>query len=895
MEWHSKTPEFALRDGRVKAESGLSEEEAAARRKRAGRNVIEATGDKPLVIRFFMQFNDFMVVVLLFAAFLSYFAGWLHGEPNITDPLIILFIVVLNAMLGLVQENKAARALRALRDISRPYAKVLRDGVAVKIKAEDIVPGDVVFLETGDVVPADLRLLTTINLKVEESALTGESAPVEKEAEVVADEAAALGDRINMAFSGTYITYGRGTGLVVATGMDTEMGKIAGLIMAEKAPPTPLQRKLAETGKVLGIAALIICAVIFVIGIYRQIPPLDMFITSVSLAVAAIPEGLVAIVTIMLAIGVQRMARRSAIIRKLPAVETLGSATVICSDKTGTLTQNKMRIVELSDGRSTLRRDSPAAMDIIKLGALCNDSLVSGEEVIGDPTEAAFVSSLLAHGLDKRALEAEKVRLAEIPFDSKRKLMTTIHAGGHLGGFMAITKGAPDVFLSRCTHIFENDEIKPLTTERRREILAHVSKMANRALRVLAVGFRQLDKLPNGRDLELAEENLVFTGLAGLMDPPRPEVREAVAMCKQAGIRPVMITGDHPATALAVARSIGISEAGAGAVTGADIMGFSQKELEEVVEHTAVFARVSPEHKMRIVKAYQQHGHVVAMTGDGVNDAPALKAADIGCAMGINGTEVAKEAADIILTDDNFATIVRAVEEGRGILTNIRKAVHFLLSSNVGEIVTIFVAVLLGWQVPLLAIHLLWINLVTDSLPAIALGLDPVAGDIMSGRPKSAKTGLFNRTLWQRIFLEGTMIGFLALIAFGIGITYFNTPGIDNITTGRTMAFATLSISQLVHAFNMRSETSIFRIRIFENRYLVGALVLGVILQASVISLSPIAGIFQVAPLPGLAWAVVSSLSLLPVVIVEIEKWLIGHASKKQERPHFDRRLPRNL
>ncbi|MCL2398056.1 MAG: calcium-translocating P-type ATPase, PMCA-type [Defluviitaleaceae bacterium] len=884
MNWHSKSAEFALAQNRVDRNDGLDEHQAVRRRQEHGRNMIETKRDAPLIIRFFKQFNDFMVIVLLFAAGLSYFAGWMQGEPRLTDPLIILFIVALNAVLGLVQESKAQKALAALKEISQPEAKVLRGGQAVVMRVEDIVPGDIVFLETGDIVPADLRLLTTINLKAEESALTGESAPVEKDAEAVVNDNSSIGDRINMAFSGSSITYGRGMGLAVATGMATEMGKIASLIMEEKAPETPLQRKLAETGKVLGIAALLICAAIFAIGIWRQIPAMEMFITSVSLAVAAIPEGLVAIVTIMLAIGVQRMARRNAIIRKLPAVETLGSATVICSDKTGTLTQNKMRIVEVSNGHSTLRKDSPVSIDIIKLGALCNDSIVSGGQVLGDPTEAAFITSLLGFGLDKQGLETEKRRLAEVPFDSKRKLMTTIHASDE--EYMAITKGAPDVLINRCTHYYDNGQVMALSSQRRDEILRHVAKMADRALRVLAVAFRQLNHLPTGPELADIEQKLIFAGLAGMMDPPRPEVRGAVATCKQAGIRPVMITGDHPATALAVARSIGIGERDDIAVTGADIAGFSPDELENAIEHTAVFARVSPEHKVRIVKAFQKKGHIVAMTGDGVNDAPALKAADIGCAMGINGTEVAKGAADIVLTDDNFATIVHAVEEGRGILTNIRKAVHFLLSSNVGEIITIFVAILLGWPVPLLAIHLLWVNLVTDSLPAIALGLDPTDPGIMNGRPRTSRTGLFHRKLWQRIFLEGGMIGMLSLIAFGVGVTYFDTG--DGVTMGRTMAFATLSISQLVHAFNMRSESSIFRIRLFENRYLVGALFVGIILQVSVISIAPIANVFRVMPLAAEAWLVVALLSLLPIIIVEIEKFLINPRQLRQKQKTID-------
>jgi len=874
MDWHSKDADFALYHNEVKKDVGLRRDEAEQRRQEYGPNAILGKREAPLIVRFFMQFKDFMVIVLLVAAGLSYFAGRFQGEDRIADPIIILAIVVINAILGLVQESRAQKALAALKDMSRPEAKVLRDGETVIIKAEDIVPGDIVYLETGDIVPADLRLIWGANLKAEESALTGESVPVEKDAAVIASENAPLGDRINMAFSGSYITYGRGMGLAVSTGMATEMGKIASLIMEEKAPETPLQRKLTETGKVLGISALIICTIIFVIGIWRQIPMLEMFMTSVSLAVAAIPEGLVAIVTIMLAIGVTRMARRNAIIRKLPAVETLGSATVICSDKTGTLTQNKMRIVEIADGKSQLKKDCKAAIDIIKLGSLCNDSYISGDAVMGDPTEAAFVEALYALGMDKRELENEKERVAEIPFDSKRKLMTTVHRDKE--GYLAITKGAPDVLLNRCTHYFEDGHIFKMTETRRKDILKYVAKMADRALRVLAVSFRQLDKIPEEVRLNEIEKapGLVFAGLAGMMDPPRPEVREAVAICKQAGIRPVMITGDHPATALAVGRSIGIGERDSQAVTGEDIAAYSPEELEDAIENTVIFARVSPEHKMRIVRAFQKKGHVVAMTGDGVNDAPALKAADIGCAMGINGTEVAKGAADIVLTDDNFATIVHAVEEGRGILTNIRKAVHFLLSSNVGEIITIFMAIILGWQVPLLAIHLLWVNLVTDSLPAIALGLDPAEEGIMNGRRAGARTGLFSRRLWQRIFLEGAMIGMLSLIAFGIGVYYFDIG--DSVAIGRTMAFATLSISQLVHAFNMRSESSIFRIHIFENRYLVGALFAGILLTVSVISIPNISDIFRVAPLQVEAWMAVALLSLLPIAIVEVEKYLMN-------------------
>ena len=873
MNWHNINLERALGEIGTGSAQGLSQKEAEERLKQFGKNALEQKREAPLVLRFFAQFKDFMVIVLLLAAGLSYMAGRFHGENRITDALIILAIVCLNAVLGLVQESRAKKALEALKDISSPEARVLRDGQVLLIKAEEIVAGDMVYLETGDIVPADLRLINTINLQVEESALTGESLPVDKDAHAVAVQSAPLGDRLNMAFSGSFITYGRGIGVAVATGMDTQMGKIASLIMEEKSPDTPLQKKLTETGKVLGIAALIICAAIFAIGLWRQIPPLDMFVTSVSLAVAAIPEGLVAIVTIMLAIGVTRMARRNAIIRKLPAVETLGSATVICSDKTGTLTQNKMKIVEISDGRSFLRKDAKEALDIIRLGSLCNDSFVSQGQVMGDPTEAAFVSALQSHGIEKSTLETHKQRVGEIPFDSKRKLMSTIHEDG--AGYLVITKGAPDVLLGICTAQQIGGRVENLNENRRREISANVAKMADRALRVLAVAVKPLPKIPTDNNVEAG---LIFMGLVGMMDPPRPEVRDAVAICKQAGIRPVMITGDHGATALAIGRNIGIG--GTSVVTGEDLSKMTPDDLYNTIDHTNIFARVSPEDKLRIVRAFQKKGHTVAMTGDGVNDAPALKAADIGCAMGINGTAVAKAASDIVLTDDNFATIVSAVKEGRGILTNIRKAVHFLLSSNIGEIITIFVAILLGWPVPLLAIHLLWVNLVTDSLPAIALGLDPADPNIMDGRQSGKRTGLFGKRTWLRIFLEGGMIGMLSLLAFAVGYTILG--GENPVQMGRTMAFTTLSLSQLVHAFNMRSENSIFSIKLFENRYLVGAFILGTLLQVSVISIEYIANIFHVAPMPSEAWFVVGGLSLLPIIIVELEKFLLNAASRRR-------------
>jgi len=864
MNFHVSPIEAVLKKLRTSSTAGLSAQEAATRRKQHGKNRLDEQKDKPLIIRFFAQFNDFMVIVLLLAAGLSYAVSLIAHDGEPTDAIIILAIICLNAVLGLAQESRAKRALQALKSMTSQQAKVVRDNHVAVIAAEDLVPGDVVLLEAGDVVPADMRLISTVNLKAEESALTGESVPAEKDAAALCDAGSTAADMRNMAFASSAIVYGRGRGVVTATGMDSEMGKIAALIMSEKSPTTPLQQKLAQTGKMLGMGALAICTLIFIIGMVRQIPPMEMFMTSVSLAVAAIPEGLVAIVTIMLAIGVQRMAKRNAIIRKLPAVETLGGADVICSDKTGTLTQNRMEIVEVSNGRIPLALDSDEAIGILKLGTLCNDCFADdGTDPIGDPTEISFVAALRNVGIYKKRLDAQMERIGEIPFDSARKLMSTIHRADD--ALLMITKGAPDVLLDICTHYLDDGKTVELSARKRDEILRQNSSMAGRALRVLAVGMKTLE------NTNATEDGMIFVGLAGMIDPPRPEAREAVQTCIEAGIMPVMITGDHAQTALAIARQIGIARPADHAVTGEQLAVMEDDELAEIVEDCRVFARVTPEHKVRIVKAFQSRGRVVAMTGDGVNDAPALKAADIGCAMGINGTDVAKGAADIVLTDDNFATIVHAVREGRGIFANIRKAVHFLLSSNIGEIITIFVAILMGWPTPLLAIHLLWVNLVTDSLPAIALGLDPAEAGIMRRPPLSSRTALFDGRLWQRIVLEGAMIGMLSLLAFAIGMTHFG-----NVTLARTMAFATLSISQLVHAFNMRSEKSIFKIRIFENRFLVGAFFIGLGLQAAVVSIPAVASVFRVAPMGGAPWLTVLGLSVMPIIIVEIEKFLLA-------------------
>ena len=869
MKWYSKHLKDVVDIFETDTKKGLSTGQAAKNMSEYGKNILVEKKKENIIVRFLLQFNDFMIIVLLAAAAISFGTSILQGEKDFIDPIIILLIVTLNAILGLAQESKAEKALEALKKMSAPTSKVMRDGKLLHTSTEDIVPGDLIILETGDLVPADARLVSAINLNIDESALTGESLPVEKDEKLVLNAETTIGDRKNMVYSGSSVSYGRGAAIVVETAMNTEVGKIAALILGEDSKETPLQKKLAETGKALGIGALIVCTIIFVIGILRKITAFEMFMTSVGLAVAAIPEGLPAIVTIMLAIGVQRMAGRNAIIRKLPAVETLGGASVICSDKTGTLTQNKMKVVELSDGSMSLKGKSDLSDLILKLTTLCNDAqlLKTGSEfdVQGDPTERAFVVAALSSSIDKNNLEKEMPRLAEVPFDSKRKLMTTIHKNS-TSGYIAITKGAPDFLLEKCTHFYDGEKKFPLNDVKRREILDSNAKMADKALRVLAVGFKEISAVPSKATPENMERDVIFVGLVGMIDPPREEVRGAVEICIQAGIKPVMVTGDHVSTAVAIAKKIGILQPRDKAMTGNELNELSQEELSEKISQYSVFARVSPEHKVRIVKAFQSKGAIVAMTGDGVNDAPALKAADIGCAMGITGTDVAKGAADMILTDDNFATIVDAVKEGRGIFANIRKAVHFLLASNIGEILTILVAILMGWQSPLLAIQLLWVNLVTDSLPAIALGLDPAEDDVMDRKPIKNDKQLFSGGLWQRIILEGCMIGMLSLIAFIIGAQHSQA-------AGRTMAFATLSISQLVHAFNVRSNKSIFEMDLFSNVYLIAAFIVGIILQVSVISIEPIANIFKVMPLQPMQWLIVLFLCCMPVVICELEKF----------------------
>lgn len=851
---HSRSVKECINRLHTGIENGLDSREAKKRLDKYGPNMLAEQKRKSLLICFLSQFKDFMVMVLIAAAVISIMTEYYSGSGNYIDSIIILAIVILNGIIGVVQESKAEKAIEALKELTAPHCTVKRDGQYMDIDAKEIVQGDIIRLSQGNIVPADCRIIEAHALKVSEANLTGESVPVDKSADIVLDKTVPLGERANMLYMGTSITMGRCEAVVCATGMDSEMGNIAHMLNTSDDELTPLQQRLDHVGKLLGTGALGICFIIFMIGLFRRLPFFDMFMTSVSLAVAAIPEGLPAIVTIVLAIGVKRMAERRAVVRKLPAVEALGSASVICSDKTGTLTQNKMELKEINSDDRTLT---------MTLMTLCNDSELTQEGTVkGEPTENAFVEAALKDDLNKNDLESLYPRVEEYPFDSTLKRMTTVHI--YDDGHRCITKGALESLLPLCTHCLSKGKVIPMTSEIRNSIMELNNSMCSGALRVLAVAYKDIKDRCGNR--EYAEYGLTFCGLAGLLDPPRPEVKNAVTQCVLAGIRPVMITGDNITTASAIAAKVGILRGDDTVLSGAELDGLTDEQLSEAIEKCSVFARVTPTHKVRLVKAFRSRGNIVAMTGDGINDAPALKAADIGCAMGITGTDAAKSVADIVLTDDNFATIVAAVHEGRNIYENIKKAIHFLLSSNIGEIITVFIAMVMGFNTPLQPIQLLWVNLVTDSLPAIALGMDPCDEDIMLRKPQTDKR-LFSKELWARIGVEGAMIGTLALLAYAVGSTIYNS-----VETGRTMAFAVLSMSQLVHAFNMRSEHSLFSIDPLANRYLVGALIVGVIMQVAVIQIKPVADVFMVTALSSIQWLFVVFLCLMPIVLVELEK-----------------------
>lgn len=841
-------------------QGGLTEDEASKRLEKYGANNLKEKKKESLFIKFIKQFNDFMIIVLIIAAIISAIVAKTNGSGDYIDSIIIIAIVIFNAIMGLIQEEKAEKSLEALKKMSAPNAKVRRNGKIQEIEASQVVPGDVVILEAGNYVPADCRLIDSYNLQIEESSLTGETLPTSKQADVILNANTAIGDLKNMAFATTIVVNGHAEAVVVETGMNTKVGQIAGMIIENESPETPLQKKLGEVGKTLAITCMIICGLIFLIGIWQQIPITEMFMTSVGLAVAAIPEGLPAIVTIMLSIGVTKMAKKNSIIRKLPAVETLGCSSVICSDKTGTLTQNKMTVTQIRNAVGIVKNDDRRF--ILELGTMCTDTIES-QEVIGEATEVAITNAAVEMNLRKRDLYDQMQRINEISFDSKRKMMTTIHKIG--SKYRIITKGAPDVLIKRCSQYYQNGRIEPIFSKR--DALQEQNQMmAEDALRVIAIAYKDVEKLPREINSETIENELTFVGLIGMIDPPREGVKEAVKTCRKAGIKTVMITGDHLQTAKAIAKELGILRKGDLAINGETLEKMSQQELERDIMRYSVFARVSPEHKVRIVKAFQSTGAVVAMTGDGVNDAPALKNADIGIAMGKGGTDVAKNASDMVLTDDNFVTIVEAVKQGRNIYDNIKKAVHFLLATNIGEIVAIFVGLLLGIKSPLLAIQLLWVNLVTDSLPAIALGLEKAENNIMNRLPRNPRKSLFADGLWGKITTEGVMIGMLTLVAFSIGNNLYS------IEVGRTMAFLSLGILELVHSFNIKGEESIFKTGLFENRYLVGAFVLGTLLQVVVVVISPLAQIFDVVPLNSVQWLMTVIISILPVVIVELQK-----------------------
>lgn len=865
--WHSSSVEEVSKKLKTNINIGLSEEEAQKRFERYGPNNLKEKKKESIFVKFIKQFNDFMIITLIIAAIISAIVSKLNGEADYIDSIIIVAIVIFNAIMGLVQEQKAEKSLEALKKMSAPNAKVRRNGRVQEIDATMVVPGDIVILEAGNYVPADCRLINSYNLKIEESALTGETIPSLKDSSKILKENTAMGDLCNMVFATTIVVNGHGEAIVVETGMNTRVGKIAGMIIEDESPETPIQKKLAEVGKILAIACIIICVLIFVIGIFKKIPIIEMFMTSVGLAVAAIPEGLPAIVTIMLSIGVTKMAKKNSIIRKLPAVETLGSSSVICSDKTGTLTQNKMTVTEVRNCFG--RANSNERKFIFELGTMCTDTTeerINGKlGFVGEATEVAISNAAMEEGVSKSFLYDEMKRINDIPFDSKRKMMTTIHKYGN--GYRIITKGAPDVLLKRCSNCYSGGQIVPIFSKKD-DINEQNNQMAEKALRVIAVAYKDVEKLPEMQDVE---KDLIFCGLIGMIDPPREGVKEAVRTCRRAGIKTVMITGDHLQTAKAIAKELGILKRGDLAIDGETLERMSQHELEQNIMDYSVFARVSPEHKVRIVKAFQSTGAVVAMTGDGVNDAPALKNADIGIAMGKGGTDVAKNAADMILLDDNFVTIVEAVKQGRNIYDNIKKAIHFLISTNIGEIVTIFFGLVLGIKSPLLAIQLLWINLVTDSLPAIALGLEKEEENIMSRLPRNPKKNLFADGLWWKIMIEGAMLGMFTLLAFSIGNRLYS------VEVGRTMAFLALGILELVHSFNIKSEESIFKIGVFENKYLIGALVLGVILQVIVVVISPLAQIFSLVPLTGIQWLYTVLIAIAPIPIVEIQKAVNGY------------------
>lgn len=865
--WFSKTSETVLKELNSNISSGLSDEEAKKRLSEYGPNRLSTKKKKTLLQLFISQLADVMIYILFGAAIISAMVG------EISDSIIILIVIFINAIIGVVQESKAEKALEALKELSTPKAIVKRGGELKEVPSEEVVLGDIVVIDAGRFIPADLRLIESANLKIDEAAFTGESVPADKDAMITIEkDNVTIGDQHNMAFMSTLATYGRGIGVVVGTSMDTQIGKIAKMIDEAEEDSTPLQKRLAQLGKTLGFAAIFICGLIFVIALFQGRDMLEMFLTAISLAVAAIPEGLPAIVAIVLAMGVQRMIKENAIIRKLPAVETLGSVNIICSDKTGTLTQNKMTVTKFYADNSLLNIDNielekPSNKLLIHGMILCNDATYTEKSKTGDPTEIALLEAGVKYNLFKESLNDQFQRIDEIPFDSDRKLMTTVNK--HEGGLKVFTKGAIDSILKISNKALLGEEIVALNDEVRKSILKAADEMSDEALRVLACAYKEIDS--SNVSIDSLETNLIYVGMMGMIDPPRLEVRDSIKLCKSAGITPIMITGDYRNTAFAIAKELGIAESIDETISGDEIDKFTEETFNENIKDYKVFARVSPEHKVKIVKAFKSHGNIVSMTGDGVNDAPSLKTADIGVAMGITGTDVAKGAADMILTDDNFTTIVSAVEEGRNIYNNIRKSIIFLLSCNFGEIVTLFVAILLNWDTPLLPIHILWVNLITDSFPALSLGVDPGDKGVMNDPPRDPKESLFSGRFGVLLAINGAIMGALTLVAFRVGEHLYP----DSLMHAQTMAFVVLAVSQLFYSLSVRNpKKTLFEIGPLTNKYLLGAICVGILLQLSIISIPPIAQIFKVYTLTARDWGFVILLSLIPFILNELIKIL---------------------
>ena len=890
MEWYNKGKNEVLKELNTNLGAGLSEKEAEKRIELYGRNELEEEVKKSFLAKFIAQFADFLIIILLLAAGVSAFVG----EKE--DAIIILAIVVINAALGIYQEGKAEKSVEALQKLSAPNARVVRDGSLIVIPAAEIVPGDVTVLEAGDIVPADLRLFESSNLKIEEASLTGESVPVEKDAKAKIVGSVGIGDRHNMGFSSTIVTYGRGRGVVTTTGHNTEIGNIAVKIQTFVEEDTPLQIKLNQLGKVLGTLTIAICVIVFMVGMLQGRQPLNMLLTSISLAVAAIPEGLPAIVTIVLAIGMNRMAGKNAIVKKLLAVETLGATSVICSDKTGTLTQNEMTVVKAYvddkildvegigyepkgdiklNGRNVSISSLPDLRNLVSIGILSNDAQLDNSsgtyKIIGDPTEGAIVAFAGKLGQTSDQLNMIYPRIAELPFDSGRKMMTTFHSNYIEGKVVSFTKGAPDIVINKCSKIALNGRIVDFNKELKEKVLSVNTKFARSALRVLSAAYKVWDRLPEHPDFEQVENGMIFVGLVGMIDPPRPEVKESIAHCRQAGIETVLITGDYKETAYAIAKELGMVEHEGQAIMGKDLDEYSDEKLREVVKKTKVYARVSPDHKVRIVTALKENGHITSMTGDGVNDALALKKADIGVAMGITGTDVAKNTAEVILTDDNFATIVNAVEEGRIIFSNIKKFVFFLLSCNIGEILLVFISILLGWNVPLLPIQLLWLNLVTDSLPAMALGVENAEPGIMKQPPRSTKEGILDGEMLGGIVFQAIAISFASLFAYYWAMRMYGTgSGLIHV---RSVVFTTLILSELLRAFSSRSQNyTLFKIGFFTNIRMIQAVFVSFMLTFVVLYIPQLNEIFDVVPLTLRDWQIVTAFSFIPLLVGELYK-----------------------